>query len=142
MRKNLMKLAMAASIGCFGSGLAIAQATPQSPRSETAPTAATNRDAQGGQPANRDMRKKADAKKCLELKGAKERECLKQAEGSYAKAIAAANGKKLNTANTAAPPGVPVPAVQTQSSSVNATGIAPSTAGPDLTPGIRAVPAK
>jgi hypothetical protein len=142
MQKTLMTLALTASIACFGSGLASAQATPQSPGTEAAPTAATNRNAQGGQLEHRDMRIEADAKACLDLKGARERECLKQAEGSYAKAIAAANRKTPDTANAAALPGGPLPALQTQSSSVTATGIAPSTAGPDLTPGIRATPAK
>ncbi|WP_196870927.1 hypothetical protein [Polaromonas sp. CG_9.11] len=162
-----MTLAVAASFGCFGNSLVVAQTTPNSPQSETPSTDATKRDNPHGQARpdakrsdakardtraarteNHGIRKKADTeyqtatKRCLALKGAEERECLKRAKGSYAEAIAAANGRGPGVGTTAAPPGGPVPALQTQSSAVSATGIAPSTIGADGTPGTQAAPAK
>jgi hypothetical protein len=161
MRKTLMTLAVAASVACLGSGFAVAQTTPNSPRSGAPSTEATNRDTphgkvlrdvntndakardtQAARTEKRDLRKKDNARRCLALKGAEERECLKRAKGSYAKAISEANGRRRGVGTTAAPPGGPVPALETQSSAVSATGIAPSTVGPDRTPGTQAVPAK
>lgn len=160
MRLTLMAMAVAASAGYLGSGWAVAQTTPNLSPTGTPSTQSTSRDTPGGQAgrdartsdarardtatrtAKPDTRKKTDAKSCLALKGAEERACLKRAKGSYAEAIAEANRRGPGVGTTAVSPGGPVPALQTQSSAVNATGIAPSTVGPDRTPGTQAVPSK
>ncbi len=59
---------------------------------------------------------------CDKLSSAPKRACRKNARAQHRDAVAAGDATSA------------VPALQTQSSSVNATGVAPSTIGPDATP--------
>lgn len=59
---------------------------------------------------------------CDKLSGARKRDCRNDARAQHRAAVAAGDATSA------------VPALQTQSSSVNATGVAPSTIGPDATP--------
>lgn len=76
--------------------------------------------------------------RCNSRKGADQKTCLEQVRAQQQ----AQGGAGAGNTGTSRPPGTPVPALQTQSSAVSATGVAPSTTGPDPTPGTPAVPRK
>jgi len=73
--------------------------------------------------------------RCNSRKGADQKTCLDEVR---------AQQRAQGDARAARPSGAPaaMPAVQTQSSAVSATGVAPSTTGPDPTPGTPAMPRK
>jgi hypothetical protein len=84
--------------------------------------------------------KKAQAR-CNSRQGADKQSCLEEVKARHQQAKAADGGNKTGASRTPTSPDA-VPAVQTQSSAVSATGVAPSTTGPDPTPGTPAVPRK
>lgn len=126
LNNTLMALLAGATLGLGAMSAAVQAADSSKPAARSLPaataTASTTR-------AEEKARMKAaaaqykDAKQaCDKLGGARKRACRKDARAQHRAAVAAG-------AATSA-----VPALQTQSSSVNATGVAPSTIGADPTP--------
>ena len=124
LKKTLMIVIAGAAIG-LGAMSAPAQAADPAKPATAVPSALTpalNR-------ADEKARMKAAAAKyaqakraCGKLSGARKGACREDARAQHRAAVAAGDATSA------------MPALQTQSSSVNATGIAPSTIGPDATP--------
>ena len=140
MKKQLMAVATSTWLGlCAMTGLAVAQTAASSPQNS----------AMGSRSDARAMMKKAGADynaakaACRSMKRVEAKACLKDAKAAYqqAKVDIRVTTSAANAGGTAMPQS-PVTAVETQSSAVSATGIAPSPGGPDLTPGKPAVPGK
>jgi hypothetical protein len=126
LKNTLLTLLAGAAIG-LGAMSAPAQAADSAkPAVRSMPAAAstpsTTRAEEKAQMKAAAEQYKEAKRACAKLSGASKRACRKDARAQHRAAVAAG-------AATSA-----VPALQTQSSSVNATGVAPSTIGSDPTP--------
>ena len=140
MKKQLMAVATGTWLGLYAmTGLAVAQ---------TAASSAQNSDIAGRSDARSLMKKagsdyKAAKAACRPMKRVEAKACLQDAKAAYQQAKVEARGTtSAANAGGAAVPQSPVTAVETQSSAVSATGIAPRPGGPDVSPGKPAVPGK
>lgn len=141
MKKKLRALAASTWLALYAlTGVAVAQTAASS--AQNGGIASRNADAKS-------MMKKADSDykaakaACKPMKRVEAKTCLQDAKAAYQQAKVEARGmtRDANVGGATVTPSS-LPAVETQSPAVSATGIAPRAVGPNLTPGKPAVPGK
>lgn len=141
MKKKLSALATSTWLALYAlTGVAVAQTATSS--AQNSGIASRNADAKS-------MMKKADSDykaaktACKPMKRVAAKACMQDAKAAYQQAKVEARGmtRDANVGGATVTPSS-LPAVETQSPAVSATGVAPRPVGPNVTPGKPAVPGK
>ena len=141
MGKKLRIVATSTWLALYAlSGLAVAQTAASS--AQNGGIASRNADAKSMM-NKADSDYKAAKATCKPMKRVEARACLQEAKATYQQAKVEARGMTpdANVGGATVTPSS-LPAVETQSPAVSATGIAPRPVGPNVTPGKPAVPGK